>query len=238
VCPDGAGGFYVASLALFIQRYGADGSVAAGWPPGGIQAANPGGSVYGQSYGGVKLQLASDGSLLVGWTAYYSPYAHEGYFRVAAQKLSPSAAQLWGPNGTEIVPYPSLPSDDKDPIVSGIVSDGAGGAVLTWNDHNAFPAAQRINAAGIPLWRARGRPLCSPGAFVTSGGRKIAADGAGGAFVAWNGTTPTGNFHIYAHMRCRQLPGVGTDGGYRHPASGNQYNRATADGAVAFVAGV
>src|SRR5437762_8308369 len=47
-CPDGAGGFYVASGSLFIQRYGSDGSVAAGWPPGGIMAANPGGSVAGQ----------------------------------------------------------------------------------------------------------------------------------------------------------------------------------------------
>jgi len=196
VCPDGAGGFYVASPSLFIQRYGADGSVAAGWPSGGIQAANPGGSVYPLRYGAVKLQLASDGSLLVAWSAFYQPYAHEAYFRVAAQKLSASGAQLWGPNGVEVVPYPpSAPNGDKDPTISGIVSDGSGGAVLTWDDKNASPSAQRINAAGIPLWRAGGRPLGPPvGFFLTTA---IVADGAGGAFVAWDGQIGNGNLNVY-----------------------------------------
>lgn len=70
------------------------------------------------------------------------------------------------------------------------VSDGAGGVIVAWHDNRpTAPAggvcyAQRIDASGVVLWAADGVPLSTTG---DPGTPAIAADGAGGAFVAFAG---------------------------------------------------
>ena len=77
-----------------------------------------------------------------------------------------------------------------------IVSDGAGGAIVTWQDYrsgNYDIYAQRISAGGAVQWTANGVALC------TAAGSQyyptIVSDGAGGAIVTWyddrSGTTTT-----------------------------------------------
>ena len=49
---------------------------------------------------------------------------------------------------------------------TGIVSDGAGGAIVTWEDYRSTTTgpkiyAQRVSAAGVPLWTADGVALCA-----------------------------------------------------------------------------
>ena len=81
------------------------------------------------------------------------------------------------------------------------ISDGAGGAIVSWQDNrsgtNYDIYAQRINSAGAPQWTADGVALCT--AAGDQGGRAIASDGAGGAIVAWFDTrSGTNNYDIYA----------------------------------------
>jgi hypothetical protein len=84
-----------------------------------------------------------------------------------------------------------------------IVSDGAGGAIVAWqderlqNDLNIF--AQHILASGVvdPAWPANGRALC------TARGQQdiptIVSDGAGGAIVTWmDGRSSVTNVDIFA----------------------------------------
>src|SRR5690242_11957846 len=43
------------------------------------------------------------------------------------------------------------------------VSDGAGGVIVTWTDLRSGTNdiyAQRLNAAGVPLWTSNGVPIC------------------------------------------------------------------------------
>ena len=69
---------------------------------------------------------------------------------------------------------------------STIVSDGAGGAIVTWYDirsGNYDIYAQRVNAAGVPQWTANGVALCT--AANNQYSPTIVSDGAGGAIVTW-----------------------------------------------------
>src|SRR5262249_46008048 len=90
------------------------------------------------------------------------------------------------PNG---VPLCTAASDQTLPVT---VSDGVGGIIVAWHDGRPTAAAggvcyaQRLSAAGVPQWTADGVALSTTGDPVTP---VIAADGAGGAFVAYGGTT-------------------------------------------------
>jgi hypothetical protein len=83
-------------------------------------------------------------------------------------------------------------------VYSSIVSDGAGGAIIAWQDSRSDPGdvyASRISATGAVLWGANGVALCA--ASGTQQHPKIVADGAGGAIVAWQDSR-NGNEDVYA----------------------------------------
>ena len=71
-----------------------------------------------------------------------------------------------------------------------IAPDGAGGCLIVWqDDRNAIGDpnldiyAQRVSAAGVPLWTANGRAVCSaPGTQYLP---KVVGDGIGGAYITW-----------------------------------------------------
>jgi len=85
-----------------------------------------------------------------------------------------------------------------------IVSDGAGGAVITWSDERGSPPvqdiyAQRILGTGViaPGWPVNGRVVC--GADGGQTGATLAADGVHGAILSWTDARTPGEVHIFAH---------------------------------------
>ncbi len=96
------------------------------------------------------------------------------------------AAAAWPTDPTVNVPVCTAPNDQTVPQM---VSDGAGGAIITWLDNlygsDSDIYAQHVLASGVvdPAWSAYGCPLNTwPSA---QGGLVIVSDGAGGAIVAW-----------------------------------------------------
>jgi len=83
-----------------------------------------------------------------------------------------------------------------------IVSDGAGGAIITWQDRRDGNApdiyVQHVLASGAtdPTWPANGRALCT--GLVQQTNPEIVSDGAGGAIVTWQDTRGNVGFDIYA----------------------------------------
>jgi hypothetical protein len=91
---------------------------------------------------------------------------------------------------------------DSDQTFPAITGDGAGGAIIAWQDHrNSFDYdiyAQHILASGAvdANWPVNGRALCTAG--FDQRAPVITTDDAGGAIVAWQDFRNGSNYDIYA----------------------------------------
>jgi len=108
--------------------------------------------------------------------------------------VSSSANGQWLPDGVPIC------TADTTQYAPAIVSDGAGGAIITWEDYRSGTHydiyTQRLDAAGVPQWTADGVALCAAtGDQVLP---QIVSDGAGGAIVTWQDRRSGTSYHIYA----------------------------------------
>ncbi len=152
------------------------------WQPDGTALTTAAG---GQSY----PTIVSDGSggAIVTWQDN-----RNGDYDIYAQRVNASGAVQWTADGV------ALCIAVNDQAVPKIVSDGSGGAIVTWQDlrsGNYDIYAQRVNASGVVQWTANGVALCAAvdqQAFPT-----IVSDSAGGAIVTWQDVR-SGNADIYA----------------------------------------
>lgn len=85
-----------------------------------------------------------------------------------------------------------------DQVAPRVVPDGAGGAILAWEDSrsgNKDIYVQRVSASGAPLWTAGGVALS------TAAGDQVLPsmipDGAGGAIVSWESNVGVGESDVY-----------------------------------------
>jgi len=111
---------------------------------------------------------------------------------IYVQRIDACGRVLWASGGVAICTASGARWDAQ------AVSDGAGGAIVAWKDYrngNNDIYAQRVNANGAAQWTANGVAVCTQTATQTS--HKIAADGAGGAIVAWQDDR-NGSYDIYA----------------------------------------
>jgi hypothetical protein len=81
-----------------------------------------------------------------------------------------------------------------------IMSDGAGGAIVAWQDtrngeYDIY--AQRINGSGIAQWAAGGQAVCT--AAGTQKNHTIASGGVGAAVIAWEDSC-NGNWDVYVQL--------------------------------------
>ena len=93
------------------------------------------------------------------------------------------ATAAWPTDPQVNVPLCTIPGYQGHPTIT---SDGAGGAIVTWEDRrsgNSDIYAQRISADGTVQWTANGVALCT--AAGDQRDPTIIADGAGGAIVTW-----------------------------------------------------
>ena len=99
---------------------------------------------------------------------------------IYAQRVSALGAVLWATDG---VPLCTARLNQAYPM---IISDGTGGAIVTWYDYRGGLwdiYAQRLNAAGSIQWQEDGVPLCTT--MEAQMQPQIVSDGAGGAIVVW-----------------------------------------------------
>ncbi len=123
----------------------------------------------------VVIQDGGGGGIVV-WTDYRS-----GLLDIYAQKVNAAGVPQWVKDG---VPVCKAPGSQFYPQA---VSDGAGGAIVVWQDGRADTTldiyAQRVNTSGVNQWPNGGVLICS----AVNGQRRpaLVVDGAGGAVIAW-----------------------------------------------------
>src|SRR5262245_22429953 len=87
------------------------------------------------------------GGTIVAWEEFRSATSYDIY----AQKLNAAGATQWTAAGVAVCAAADFQQSPQ------LVSDGAGGAIVTWLDSRSGAAhvyAQRVDAAGAPQWAA------------------------------------------------------------------------------------
>jgi hypothetical protein len=113
---------------------------------------------------------------------------------VYAQCINSSGAVQWTADGVTIC------NATGDQFPTTLVSDGSGGAIISWYDHrNAVDYdiyARRINSSGVVQWTSNGEPICT-----RTGDQLVprsVSDGSGGAIITWYDHRNGANYDIYA----------------------------------------
>lgn len=196
VAPDGAGG----TLHVWEEtRYGRSRVYAQRLSAAGVPQWPDTGAAAGAAAGGqIDPVVAADGSAgaIVAWAD-----DRGGYWHIYAQRLDASGAPQWGAGGIAVCAasvYQASPT---------IAADGAGGAVIAWQDwrsgNTAYIYAQRMSAAGVPLWTVDGVAVST--ASTSSWYPEIVGDGDGGGIVTWQDWR-NGNYDVFA----RRVSGAGS----------------------------
>lgn len=146
-------------------------SLRAQWQPDGIPVSAAAGEQMNPAAAGDSL------GIYVAWDDYRS-----GFSDIHIQKLGSNGLVQWTTNGVAAV---TAADHQLYPVV---VPDGAGGAIVVWEDYRSTATsgdiyAQRISGAGQPLWGANGLLVC--GAQGVQMRPALASDGQGGAFIVW-----------------------------------------------------
>ncbi len=145
--------------------------------------------------------------------------------------VPPVGLAAWQLDGT---PLCQEPNPQQKPVLA---PDGAGGAIVVWNDQRASGTvhlyAQRVDPAGEILWAHDGIAVCStsPSDYQSAG--NAVSDGAGGAIVVWKDRRNGSDVNIYAQRLNGQGAPQWTAGGVAVCAepSNQDLPRCAADGA-------
>lgn len=135
------------------------------------------------------------GGAIVAWADTRSGVNDLGPADIYAQRVDAAGVAQWAPNGV------ALCTAAESQTVPAIVSDGAGGAIVVWQDSRSAPGAndiyaQRVSATGAIQWTPDGLALCTAGQAQLF--PLIVPDGAGGAIVTWEDARNGTDFDIYA----------------------------------------
>ncbi len=184
---DGAGGaiitYEIAVGGIYAQRISSSGTVQ--WGASGVAVSNA-------TYSLETPKLTSDGAggAIIIWIDNRN--SSGGNVDIYAQRINSSGVAQWTSDGVGICTFYGPES------VPQLISDGAGGAIITWQDpRNADNIyAQRINSSGVVQWIADGVAVCDATLYQKS--PQLISDGAGGAIITWWDNRGGANYDIYA----------------------------------------
>ena len=194
IASDDSGGAFIAwqdaryasdDIDIYAQRIDSYGQVK--WATDGLFICWP-------SYNQISPEIIADGNggAIIVWEDYRSGSSYDIY----AQKMDGSGNKAWIHNGEVIS---DTTDDQEDPQ---LVGDGAGGAIIVWEDERYGSSdtdifAQRINASGNTMWQANGVSIT--GASSVQIDPQITPDGFGGAVITWKSwIDSTSSWGIYA----------------------------------------
>ena len=174
---DGSGG---AIIVWEDSRYGPQDTYAqrisgAGiclWADDGIPISLAGGNARGQEI----ATDGSDGAIMI-WQD-----SRLGDWDIFAQRVDPDGTVYWADNGIVICSETDMQMDPR------IVSDGAHGGIIVWEDwrdgyENSCLYAQKVNPSGNVMWDGGGETVCVLGTAWSD--FEVIPDGSGGAIVTW-----------------------------------------------------
>lgn len=214
ICSDDAGG---AIITWHDYRSGKNYDIYTQWinSTGSVKWIVNGEAISTAIEDQVVPQICSDGTggAIIIWNDYRSGNSYDIY----AQKINSTGNVNWNANGTAIC------TEAGDQYFPHIISDEAGGAIITWEDSRGLDSdiyAQLVNSTGSVKWGVNGSAICT--ASNTQWYTQICSDGAGGAIITWSDNRSGINYDIYAQW-------INSTGDVKWSANGTAI--CTADGA-------
>lgn len=137
--------------------------------------------------------IAVDGGWIVGWADFRADSLGD----VRAQKFNDAGEAQWPDDNYTGVLIDEFTSMVQEYSVR-VVHDGAGGAILAWEDNRNDAAdiyAQHVTSAGVVDWA---QPLAVTAVTGSQSGITSDTDGNGNMLCAWNDARDPGNDDIYA----------------------------------------
>jgi hypothetical protein len=195
IVSDGSGGAIISwesyrgsvTTDIFAQRVNSNGLIQ--WTLNGLPVAVV---VFNQD----SIAMVADGfgGAIITWQDYRT---NTGNSQIYAQRMNSIGTILWTANGVGICTH-AFPS--RGPKV---VSDGLGGAFITWFDKRAGNYdiyTQRIAAGGAVVWSTNGVATCTTPTTdqITP---DICSDGAAGIIITWADYRSTTDYNIYAQRQ-------------------------------------
>jgi len=188
---------------MLFALSGFAGVAGASWAPNGNPA-----SLAADNQGNAQCVSDGAGGIIIVWQDYRydppdtstTPDDLRDTSAVFVQRLNASGTPMWAADGVRVC---TSDGPQQAPV---ICSDGAGGAIMAWQDHRSGAYdiyVQAVSAAGALKWPSDGVLLC--GATNQQVLEVIAPDAAGGAIVAWRDSR-TGDSDVYA----RRVNSTGT----------------------------
>lgn len=222
ICGDGAGGIIVtwgdyrddmveARPVTYSQHV--DNTGAKTWAAGGVLIENALGfstsiGILADGNGGAIIPIIDTRN------SNYDAVADEyDNFDIYAQRINSSGVVQWGAAGVSVCTQTKNQNYEAYNLVSYIIPDGSGGAVICWEDYrndanngNASPYntdvfCQRINASGVAQWTTNGVALCTASGIQDN--INLMPDGTGGIVATWY--DERNNFRVYA----QKIDGLG-----------------------------
>jgi hypothetical protein len=187
IISDGSGGAIIAwyeSNDIYAQKITSAGSVQ--WTANGELVC---GAVNQQ----MQPALTSDGSggAIITW--FDRRFSNDG--DIYAQRINSSGSDLWTADGVIICNETNI---QTKPVIA---SDGAGGAVIAWDDQRSGGSydvyTQKVNSSGVVQWTSNGVAITTK--IGSEEQSRIISDGSGGAIIAFTDkASPTNTYDIYA----------------------------------------
>ncbi len=202
---------------IYAQRVYSDGTTA--WATNGVSLCA---ALYEQQ--GPQIVPDGAGGAIATWTDYRTNTDNDIY----TQRVYSNGTVAWTTDGVSLCVESDHQSEPQ------IVSDGSGGAIVTWKDERGYEFdiyAQRVLSDGTVAWTTDGVSLSA--ASVSQYDPQIASDGSGGAIVTWyEYRGGTSGYDIYAQrVYSDGTPAWTTDGVSLSVASDNQRDpQITSDG--------
>jgi hypothetical protein len=192
IIQDGAGGAIITwrdhrngtDFDTYAQRINANGDTL--WTADGVAVCSAAGNQY-------HARLVSDGAggAIIAWRDDRIPSDANLY----AQRIDANGSALWTADGVAF-----CTASDYQDFYGPIVSDGYGGAIITWGDRRDGTQydiyAQRIDSSGSYVWNYNGELVCS--AINNQFSPYAVSDGAGGVIIAWEDNRGPYYSDIYA----------------------------------------
>ena len=172
---------------IFITRVTGRGAVSGYFPAAGYPFANPPGAQLAP-----RAISDGQGGVIAVWTDLRDGESDLYASRMSGARLFPAGWSSYG------VPVCTASGPQAGPVM---VTDGAGGALFAWSDARSFDwdiYASRITADGVLAegWTVDGNPVCLASGDQTQAA--LAADGQGGALLAWLDTRDNPSGDVYA----------------------------------------